>query len=891
MSVSPSPPFVSQTADQQHPLAVLSQGQPRERPYEHALLMTFTVDLGFLESRLLGQLQSKGCRVTVVADANMWDPDVRATKFAGRRYHLGLVQSRMAFHPKLTLLVGPAKATAIIGSGNLTLAGWQYNHEIAAVLTGTDQEAPQALVDLFDALTSLRDIAPLDPATRSRIEGATRTLGRMLDQATVVDTGHRVRGSWQSPLIDLVPREQVDELLVSAPFHDGQSRALTTLIERTSPRSLSVALQERQTSCDASTLARALDHAASTIPGSSQSVVTAPGERYRHGKLIEWVVDEQRWALTGSPNLSRAALLSRDAGRSANYELALVGPLETSLFPPGTPVEVDNIEVALLESRPGEADTDAPTIIGAVNGTDGTTVYLASVTRDVHLESSMLLDAPEEWTVACSVTPGAESVTLDPALPGGSRLRLVWSDGRTTLASPPFFLTEPSQAFARPGGDGSRSRSWSSSPQDLLGHDLAALGWVVEELTALAHELATQAEAQALSAAPSAGAGGERANYVDSDIDPWLWSQPVVDRLGPRLAAYALALPRPATADEPDAPSWSDTALDEEAGGLDGETTEPVVESTVEMAAAEDMFVSYRYEAEERRAARRSLCTKLVDRADSLPIPYILFGLRLQLTFWRGETWDEGDLTPIQNIKVWLDRLAATEPRAEESVRARSLVAIALTMLRSLARTDAMDETTMLVRRVILDHRDSAVGFDEETVDLYLDGMVPGWDLDYWAGRVSDFVHRSVHDPLAAVEDQLRGAGADVSRPSPTSLHAVRDVRNVELAALSALRSIEPGRPVAVWVSNREGAWALALFRQPDVLLVSRKPPKRVRWRHFVLNSRVGVGALHDQLRSGSLNPRLERKTRPPFVATDKARELLGGMGIVDPEPPACDMR
>ncbi|MGW7447630.1 hypothetical protein [Kitasatospora sp. NPDC054795] len=32
-------------------------------------------------------------------------------------------------------------------------------------------------------------------------------------------------------------------------------------------------------------------------------------DRYRHGKLIEWAVDGQRWALTCSPNLSAAALL------------------------------------------------------------------------------------------------------------------------------------------------------------------------------------------------------------------------------------------------------------------------------------------------------------------------------------------------------------------------------------------------------------------------------------------------------------------------------------------------------------------------------------------------------------------------------------------------------
>lgn len=43
-----------------------------------ALFLTFNADLAFLESRLLDLCRQAGARVTVVADADVWAPDMRA---------------------------------------------------------------------------------------------------------------------------------------------------------------------------------------------------------------------------------------------------------------------------------------------------------------------------------------------------------------------------------------------------------------------------------------------------------------------------------------------------------------------------------------------------------------------------------------------------------------------------------------------------------------------------------------------------------------------------------------------------------------------------------------------------------------------------------------------
>ena len=62
------------------------------------------------------------------------------------------------------------------------------------------------------------------------------------------------------------------------------------------------------------------------------SVSRIAGRRYHHGKLIEWVTGQTRMALTGSPNLSRPALLEAMA-EGGNCELGLVGEVASSLRP------------------------------------------------------------------------------------------------------------------------------------------------------------------------------------------------------------------------------------------------------------------------------------------------------------------------------------------------------------------------------------------------------------------------------------------------------------------------------------------------------------------------------------------------------------------------------
>ncbi len=103
--------------------------------YEASLITTFNATLPFYEEVVLRKLASAGCRHNVVLMdrrqcALAWDSEASRPRLAGYRYTLLPVGVSGAFHPKVCLLLGPKKATILIGSHNLTLSGFGYNREI-----------------------------------------------------------------------------------------------------------------------------------------------------------------------------------------------------------------------------------------------------------------------------------------------------------------------------------------------------------------------------------------------------------------------------------------------------------------------------------------------------------------------------------------------------------------------------------------------------------------------------------------------------------------------------------------------------------------------------------------------------------------------------------------
>ena len=130
--------------------------------FEASLITTFNASLPFYEEIILRRLRANGCRKNVVLmDAAQcsaaWASEATRPRLAGYDYSLIPVRSSAAFHPKIAIFVGPKRASILVGSHNLTVAGFGYNRELTNLIeisAKKQDDAGSILNDVWGSLTS-----------------------------------------------------------------------------------------------------------------------------------------------------------------------------------------------------------------------------------------------------------------------------------------------------------------------------------------------------------------------------------------------------------------------------------------------------------------------------------------------------------------------------------------------------------------------------------------------------------------------------------------------------------------------------------------------------------------------------------------------------------------
>jgi hypothetical protein len=145
-------------------------------------------------------------------------------------------------------------------------------------------------------------------------------------------------------------------------------------------------------------------------------------------KVAQWrTAAGETWALTGSPNLSRSALLER-LGGGGNCELAVLSRIEHDL----TPVEGDPPAAGLASlAKPG-ADRDrhrGPVLLSALAISGTVTIELhRTLAVDGTFERYDIVE--DRWTAAATVSAGSDRYDVDlVAAPVGQALRLRTAGG------------------------------------------------------------------------------------------------------------------------------------------------------------------------------------------------------------------------------------------------------------------------------------------------------------------------------------------------------------------------------------------------------------------------------------------------------------------------------
>ena len=344
---------------------------------------TYNLHLELFNEFLLPRLGDPPLNVVVLADyrriaASLQRiPVERADSLAqvNRRWLLRDVQPLgQAFHAKSYMAVGSGGARLLVGSGNLSLDGLDQGREVFTVFRSGTPVGDLA-IDTWRSWTR-RLVERLDDVILAeRFRDLERRFPGPNSEPTAIPPPllHNLDVSLSGQLINLVraPAGRVDELMLSAPYFDANAEAMGHLIRALRPRQIRLFVTG-STSVKGSSLASELDSIEAEV-----EVLAYEPDQFVHAKLLGIITGDRAWLLTGSPNLSKAALM-QVAWAGGNVELAVLAALEPglvrSLFvPPDVTVAVRRLDdLATLCFNPDkESDSPPVRLVSATSTIDG----------------------------------------------------------------------------------------------------------------------------------------------------------------------------------------------------------------------------------------------------------------------------------------------------------------------------------------------------------------------------------------------------------------------------------------------------------------------------------------------------------------------------------------
>lgn len=819
------------------------------------LILTYNQDLGFFESGPLGLIQQTEARITVVGDARAVDTDPYAVRRAGTSYLPGLVAPARAFHPKLVLLVGEHSATAAIGSGNLTLGGWQGNDELWSIHKADGKGGSSVFAVLAGWLRSLRR----DLRFSAGVAEAFDRTSELLDGLPKSDDDIAVATTDSAPMIDALPAAPVESLYLYAPFVDPRSAAVTALLDRMQPRTLTVAVQRQLGQLNGASLAAAV--------GADAKIIELPDRPYRHGKLIEWVRDGERFALTGSANLSPSALL-HPYQRGGNIELGIVSAVSERLMPVGVEITVSDLATIPYRPRPSKS-TPGVTVLSCTKTLHGLRLVFAQPARTAAIaQVSHRAGPPDQWVDLGSVAAGSADVDLEPEAAPGSLVRVAFVGGISN-AVPVCDLTRVLAARSVP-----RPKRELPSLDQVL-DDASA----IEALFRVFDEI-SKAGPTVMPPRATGSSGGQPGVYAPRDWRDYLSACEA--RLGVHAIAFALGLSPQHGQAHGQETDWDDDVIDDGVVGvLDDDDPEEVKE------AKERIGQSLSQRAEAERVRYQRVADSLVHGRIDAPIHEQLFALRLTLLLVAAGAWPSSDLRWVDLVLDSVTAITKGELGDEPSVgeAAGSLVALSLSVVH--ASLPARESTLRhnRFRRVADDSSFLFAAFSEAKVAEYADGLEGRWRWSTSPAAVLWLCESLVlSDPVAAAVVALEQQGIP-ARQQGTLIRLLRPVPEPDLPAFIALVESESANVVAIVSPGIGGDWATVLWRKPDLVVIrpGKDPAKRhCRWYQYRSGARPSA-----DIRTSD-RPQQDR-TKGSTVAgqplLDIATELLQAVGLTNPAP------
>lgn len=429
--------------------------------WDSALIMTYGADLEFYEQHLLPLLTRSRNRV-IFSDGRqtargLTDTNNRVQlRQVNRTYVIAPVHADTAAHAKLIMLLSEDRGLLVVGSGNLSMSGYASSGECFSSYHWSQDDQGQrgeflAARDFIDQVCEKRLV---DSFVQTRVQQAWRDAPWLYGKAQ--DNGSRLRHNLDQALLDqfaeAVNGRTVDELVVHAPFYDHRCEALAELIQRTSPATLQVLLQERLTSVDPQRLTAVLDAAPGLI--DVRSVRAPDAGTFLHAKFLIARSEGIAICLQGSPNISSSALLG--AYPNGNIELAnlLIGErsafdhLISSLVVSPDSIDITQLDLSLTNDGDDD-DHEAPPRYAATELSWEDPRLSGVFDRAVLVPPQLIVDGAAVAEVVWELSEPSASrtrfaVSLDEeaasALNGVAAVRFIFDTGEETLPTFPYHV-------------------------------------------------------------------------------------------------------------------------------------------------------------------------------------------------------------------------------------------------------------------------------------------------------------------------------------------------------------------------------------------------------------------------------------------------------------------
>ncbi|MEV7529613.1 hypothetical protein ACIQNV_17040 [Streptomyces hydrogenans] len=609
-------------------------------PLREFLVLGGTTDLPFLEAVAVPRARALGARVAVLGDAGHAPHEAVDVRPAGRGYLHGVASCHGAFHPQLALLLGDDACRVAIGSGDPTPSVWGSDDAPWTVVATDDGASHPLLADLADWLEALPDAVAMTPWWADHLRHLAELLTVLHCEAPPTDTegpevelAHNLR----TPLIDLLPRHPVDELRLYAPFVDPSEELLRLLRERMSPGEITLGVQRGRSRHYSAGVRRAFEgHPAARVRELAETGT-------RHGRLVEWRVGDTWHALTGSPDLTRAALVRAvgDAtggtaeGPARNCELAVIAHDTAPLPPDEGPVRPAR-ELTGSTVTPRDATEKPPALV--LLGVRAHGLLLEAVLgrrpagAEVTVEISTDGGEPGSWHPIGPIPADRDTGTFPWTVAPGAAVRASCrlADG-TYVESAAAFPYDPEGCAPRGAAD-TVARLSRAYAVDELFRDMAAARRFEQDVARLRALVVTDAAARA------AGPGGA-AHATVADC---------LRALGPALTELAfgpLASDLPRLPQAPAARGWRISEY------LAADAEDETPEAGQDPEAEEDTSALPDSAREQARAWIAGLARRLAAEAGddtaararpwSVPTTLLVTALHLQLL--AAGAWDEND--------------------------------------------------------------------------------------------------------------------------------------------------------------------------------------------------------------------------------------------------------